>query len=91
LAAHRVPYPDVLCLASLSFSAARRWPVELLARRARRCVPASVGRCIPPGQHPRERVPSVWDLLFRLPEPRGPVLVPAVLRGGPVSAMFRVA
>lgn len=85
-----VPHPDVLCPASQFFNVARLWRAELQERRARRCVPASVVRCIPPGPRLRERALSVWDLPYRLRGLPVPAAVQVALqRAVPDSAMFR--
>jgi hypothetical protein len=85
------PCLDVLCLGSLFFSVDRRLRVDLPARRVRRCVRASAGRCILRGSHLPERARWAWVRRFRLPEPRGRAAVREGQRDGLVNATFRAA
>jgi hypothetical protein len=52
--------------ANQSFSVARQWLAELLARRVRRCVPGSAGRCILRGRRLQARARLAWDRRFHL-------------------------
>ena len=81
------PFP-----ASRFFSAVRRCRARVpRARRVRRFVPASAGRCILRARLRLERVR--WELvrLFRLPAQRGPEAALVGLRGGLVNVTFHAA
>ena len=89
MAACRVPYRGVPCLASQSFSGGHQLLAEV--RRVLCCARASEGRCIPRGSRLQER--AHWALVrhFHLRERHGLAAVRVALRDGPVNAMFRVA
>lgn len=91
MAARRVPRLDVLCRASLFFSAVRPQQVVLQVQRVHPCVRANEDRCIPRGSRLQDR--GRWALVrrFRLLELRVRAVDPAARRDGQGSVTFRAA
>jgi hypothetical protein len=81
---------DVLSPASRFFSDRVRQRLDL-ALRARRCVQASGGRCIPRARRQAEVVRLVLVQVFRLQVRRGPAAVLVGPLAGPASVTFRAA